>query len=88
MNIKDQTHSEFHVPVYYSGVEVVNKRGKVCEMAVVSITKNTVTYAMRNDDTCRLGIHRKTKLFVDKNGYYFYFRGKRHYFQKVCGWVL
>lgn len=68
----------FHVPVYYTGIFVGHEK----EVVVTQWSKNKVVYAIRNHETYRVGMNIHTKLFRDKSGEWFLYKGKKVYIGK------
>lgn len=75
----------FHVPYAYTNINLGNKQLVIAE---ISRNVNRIAYALRNNDTGRIGIVRLKKIHNDRNrGKYFDYKGKK-VFLKDVGVVL
>ncbi len=79
-NGSEMTYSFFACPLAYMNMQFGEKRDK--DLVIEYITKNKVVYALRSQETNRIGIVRHTKLFNDKKGSYFMFRGQKIFLRK------
>ena len=79
-NGSKMSHSFFACPLAYMNMQFGEKRDK--DLVIEYITKNKVVYALRSQVTNRIGIVRHTKLFNDKKGAYFMFKGRKIFLKK------